>query len=231
VRVSINQPYFIPYAGYFRLFTACDVHVIYDDVDFSKGSWVNRNRLKRNDGILDWLHIPIKRPSLGTKIKDIEWLEGSDELWIKNSRRFKAFNIEPSSYLRFFVYYLQKANRRMDCEIQTPVEFIIRSIKTTLYDLGQEKNKPEIILSSSLNIPKEFKGQERVLWICDKFKAKQYVNAPGGKHLYDEDVFKKRGIDLKFFCDYPNKISILDRFMNEKPMNVMEEINDLSTFN
>ena len=225
MRISINQPYWCPYAGYLRLLATTDIFVIYDDVQFEKGGWVHRNKLQRMDGKIDWLHIPIQRPSLGTKIKELQWMDGSDEFWIKNSRRFKAFNEDANNFLRFYAYYLQQANKRMEYKHRTPLDFIVGCLDASNYELRIGKGTPvkaDMIYSSTMGIPEALKGQDRVIWICKKLKAKEYINAPGGTSLYDKEVFNKHDIDLKFLCDYPNKQSILDRLMNEKPRRYKE---------
>ncbi len=235
MRVAINQPYFCPYAGWFRLLSCADLFVIYDDVSFIKGGYIHRNRLERTDGVTDWLTLPIKRPSLGTLIKDMEWQPDSCETWKTDSRRFKAFKRDkyPDNYLSFFVYYLQPADARMDCNKNTPLQFIAKSIEAACYDLqigGGVPLKPNIVYSSSMSIPPELKGQDRVLWICDALGADTYVNAPGGRHLYEESEFAQHGIDLKFLCDYPKKESILDRLNKENPQDIRKDIDAYCTF-
>ena len=59
--VAVMQPYFIPYAGYFRLFAASDLFVIYDCVQFPRRGWVHRNRLLDRSGKLRWLTLPLDR--------------------------------------------------------------------------------------------------------------------------------------------------------------------------
>lgn len=227
MRLAVMQPYFCPYAGYFRLLSATDLFVVYDDVQYPKGGWVSRNRFLRTDGQLDWLNLPIKRQPLGSLIHDMEWQPSADEAWKTESRRFAAFNRDeyPDNFLSFFVYYLQPADGRMSHMRRSPLDFIVESIKATCYDLNIRKN---IVLSSSLPIPEGLKGQERVLWICEYFRASEYVNAPRGRELYDEGEFKRRGITLKILSEYPNKESILDRLQKENPDDIRKEIDALS---
>ena len=62
------QPYFIPYAGYFRLFLASDIFVVYDDVQFMKESWINRNIISINSDKKDWLTLPLKKSPLNKQL-------------------------------------------------------------------------------------------------------------------------------------------------------------------
>src|SRR5437016_2188558 len=59
--VAIMQPYFLPYAGYFRLFAASDLFVIYDCVQFPRRGWVHRNRLTDARGLERWLTLPLEK--------------------------------------------------------------------------------------------------------------------------------------------------------------------------
>lgn len=234
MRIAINQPYFLPYAGYFRLLSQVDMFVVYDDAQFEKGGWVHRNQLVRNDGNKDWCGIPISRPSLGTKINEMEWQGGSDELWIKNSRRFRAYENYAPNYLRFYTYYIQSANRRMEYKLRTPLDFITGSLEAACYDLdigvGVPRRAPMLMSSSIKGIPDYIRGEDRVIWMCKELGAKEYINAPGGRHLYNPETFRKHNIDLKFLCDYPNKDSIIDRLASEKPQDIRKEINDYASF-
>lgn len=181
MRISINQPYWMPYAGFHRLFLASDLFVILDDVQFSKGSWVNRNIINGK-----WHTLSIKRPHLGTLIKDLEWQKNTD--------------------------YLLR-----------PCAHIIETMKQTCEQLNIPFNT---VRSSDLNTPNGLKGQDRVLAICEHLGATEYINAPGGKDLYDVKEFDKRGIELKFLSDYKNKKSVLERIANEGADNVSKDIHE-----
>ena len=67
-RIAAMQPYFLPFAGYFRLMCDVDVFVLLDDVQFRKGGWIHRNRLRTRTGDLSWLTFHssrrLSRPSL-----------------------------------------------------------------------------------------------------------------------------------------------------------------------
>src|SRR3954463_1921481 len=69
--IAIMQPYFIPYAGYFRLFAASDLFVIYDCVQFPRRGWVHRNRLLDAAGREIWLTLPLAKASRDVRIRDL----------------------------------------------------------------------------------------------------------------------------------------------------------------
>src|SRR5277367_4669735 len=71
--VAIMQPYFFPYAGYFRLFAASDLFVIYDCVQFPRRGWVHRNRLIDVAGIERWLTLPLEKAPQSALIRDLRF--------------------------------------------------------------------------------------------------------------------------------------------------------------
>src|SRR5437588_4364462 len=71
--VAIMQPYFIPYAGYFRLFAASDLFVIYDCVQFPRRGWVHRNRLVDRLGVERWLTLPLQKAPQDVPIRDLRF--------------------------------------------------------------------------------------------------------------------------------------------------------------
>src|SRR6188472_3168309 len=77
--VAIMQPYFIPYTGYFRLFAASDVFVIYDCVQFPRRGWVHRNKLIDASGAERWVTLPLVKVPQSTLIKDLEFAPDAGE--------------------------------------------------------------------------------------------------------------------------------------------------------
>ena len=69
MKVAIMQPYFFPYLGYYQLIKAVDKFVIYDDVNFIKGGWINRNKILLN-GTAFMVNVPMQGASSFKKIND-----------------------------------------------------------------------------------------------------------------------------------------------------------------
>lgn len=213
MRLALMQPYFIPYSGYFCLPASADIFVLYDCVQFPKEGWVHRNQLERLDGEHDWLTLPLKRKSVNTRIKDIEFSPDATARWEEQLRRFKVFE-NPRSILAEAVGAM--------AQFETPVRAIYALLKIVLEQLSIDTR---IILSSDLNIAPELKRQDRVLAICEQFKATEYINASGGLRLYQTAMFTGRGIKLKILKPYEgSKDSILERLAHEKASDVRKEI-------
>ena len=71
--VAVMQPYFMPYAGYFRLFAAADLVAIFDCVQFPRRGWVHRNRLPGRNGETQWLTLPLQKATTGTQINNLKF--------------------------------------------------------------------------------------------------------------------------------------------------------------
>src|SRR6185436_14958299 len=93
--VTIMQPYFIPYAGYFRLFAASDLFVIYDCVQFPRRGWVHRNRLPDASGAQRWLTLPLESAPQNTLIRDLRFASDAAGQWAVRLRKFGLVANEP----------------------------------------------------------------------------------------------------------------------------------------
>lgn len=212
MRIALMQPYLLPYAGYFRLFDV-DLFIYHDDSQYVKQSYINRNRLTRHNEEVDWLTLPLRDMPTATKIKDIEFADGAAYLWVRQLLKFKAFQASASLIIKF---------ARHATVFESPVEAINKLIDVAMCDLGM---LCPIAQTSYLKLPDSLHGQDRVLAVCEHFKATEYVNASGGKGLYDPAAFRARGIELKILKPYEgNTLSIAERLAFENPQEVRKEI-------
>jgi hypothetical protein len=207
------QPYFFPYAGYFRLFEYCDKFVIFDCVQFTRRSWITRNTFLKLNGDIDWLNMPIEKTARETLIKDLCFRENTP--------------FELNSYS--FYQQMEKSDKEMlfDTSIR-PVELLQRQLKWTISKLGIEC---DILLSSELEIDESIHGTNRVIEIARMVGASEYVNLAGGIDLYDEKVFNASGISLKIFAPYQGSYSnILDRIFSEDTHDIKKELVEQNLF-
>lgn len=205
------QPYFFPYAGYFRLMEAADLFVFYDCVQFPRRGWVHRNKFTKANGESDWLTLPLAKADRdSTRIMDLTWAEGAQSEWKARVAAFPA--LSGNSPLLASALTLGA----------TPCEYMIRTSKEVCAALGIAC---EFAVSSALNIPQEVKAQDRILAIAQHFGAKDYINAPGGRELYDDAAFAAQGIKLHFLPDYKGGFaSILERLLTEPANGIAAEI-------
>lgn len=211
--VGVMQPYFFPYAGYFRLFEYCDKFVIFDCVQFTRRSWITRNTFLKLNGDIDWLNMPIEKTARETLIKDLYFRENTP--------------FELNSYS--FYQQMEKSDKEIlfDTSIR-PVELLQRQLKWTISKLGIEC---DILLSSELEIDESIHGTNRVIEIARMVGASEYVNLAGGIDLYDEKVFNASGISLKIFAPYQGLYSnILDRIFSEDTDDIKKELVEQALF-
>lgn len=191
--VSVMQPYFFPYGGYYRLLAAADVFVIYDCVQFPRRGYVHRNRLRTSDGTLDWLTMPIAPCPQNTLISNLVFQQNAHDIFRKRIARFPslaaAVQTERDTHMPTEI-----ADAIFDFD-QAPVEYLERTIVATAGILGLQ---PEIIRSSALSLEAELRADDRVLSIIRKLDGERYVNAPGGRDLYDRAKFREHGVELTF---------------------------------
>lgn len=225
MKLAIMQPYFVPYIGYWQLMNLVDCYVVYDDVNFIKGGWINRNRILI-DNQAKYFNIPMLGASSNKLIKDI-FVNNQQEIINKNLRiLMNAYRKAPYFEL---VYPLMELI--LKCGKETLSEYIIYSF----YIICKYLNiKTKLILSSSLEKDCTLKKQEKVLAICKLLNASEYYNAIGGQKLYNDLDFKEKGIKLKFIntnyisykqygSEFQSNLSIVDVMM----FNSREEVQNL----
>jgi hypothetical protein len=212
--VAIMQPYFFPYAGYFRLFAASDLFVIYDCVQFPRRGWVHRNRLIDASGEARWLTLPLEKAPQSVLIRDLRFPPNAAELLAERLRLFPlAAAVTPAT---------EHVLSALADVRGTPLDYIERLLEITVAYCGLPWRT---LRSSTLNVPPEIHGQDRILEIARRVGASRYVNASGGRELYDPAVFDNAGIELHFLANYqgPNA-SMLQRILGEDRSQLARDI-------
>lgn len=212
--VAIMQPYFAPYAGYFRLIAAADLFVIYDCVQFPRRGWVHRNQLPDAAGRLQWLTLPLAKADRETAIRDLAFRPDAQEAMDEMLRRFPLLASD-----REDPHGLVELVRDMR---GTPVDYIERLLARASAALGLPWR---VLRSSSLAIPRELTGQDRIIAIAKAVGARRYVNAPGGRALYEPRRFAEAALELRFLPDHQGPYaSILARLLGEPADVVAAEV-------
>lgn len=217
MKLGIMQPYFFPYIGYWQLMNAVDKYVVYDDVNFIKGGWINRNRILLHNQP-QYFNVQMKGASSFKLINEI--LINNNELNVNKNLKtiYMAYHKAPH-YIQ--VYPIIEKILRFQTD--NLAEYVINSIMVIADFLNIQT---EIIISSNLLKNNDLKGKEKVKEICKILGATEYYNAIGGMELYSFDEFRKNGINLSFLKT--NKI-IYKQFNNEFIPNL--SILDVMMFN
>jgi hypothetical protein len=208
------QPYFIPYAGYFRLFAASDLFVIYDCVQFPRRGWVHRNRLSDAAGRECWLTLPLAKAPRDVRIRDLRFSAAADGILQDRIRRIPLL-VRPRQPEPEIVASLKNLGG-------TPVDYLERLLRVIVTGLGLPS---QILRSSTLDVPESLRGQDRIIEIARRLGAVRYVNAPGGRPLYEAARFAAAGIELRFLDDYRGPwSSILQRVLEEDRQSLLDDI-------
>lgn len=187
--LGMMQPYFFPYLGYWQLMNAVDEYIIYDDVNYIKGGWINRNRIKIN-GEPAFFGISVKKASQNSLICDLQvnLAEKDKDLLIKKLANSYAKAPYKTDVMDLFAATL-------DCESENLAEFLAYSNRKTAEYLGI---KTPIYSASELKLDHTHHAQQRIIDICKERGITKYINAIGGKELYDKESFTQNGIELGF---------------------------------
>lgn len=196
-KVAIMQPYFLPYIGYFQLINYVDTFVVYDEIQYTKKGWINRNRIWKN-GDFDYITLPLK--------KDSDYLNINQRTLSDDIKRHieKTFNKIKATYSKapFYNETIPVISEILSFNDKNLFSFIFNSILliNKHLDIGTT-------LVSSSNVEKEnikgLKGEKRVLAICNQLKATHYINPIGGVELYAKETFKENGQSLQFLKTDP----------------------------
>jgi hypothetical protein len=211
--IAVMQPYFMPYAGYFRLLQAADLFVIYDCVQFPRRGWVHRNRLMDARGVERWLTLPLAKAPRDILIRDLAFLPDARQLLAERLRPFPLATEDRD------VQDILAATRDVT---GNPVSYLERLLEHVARYLALPW---KVMRSSSLEISPALRGQDRILEIARRLGATHYVNSPGGTDLYEVDAFASAGIQLRFLVPYlgPSS-SILSRIVEEKREELADDI-------
>ncbi|MCC9043489.1 WbqC family protein [Myroides sp. M-43] len=225
MKIAIMQPYFMPYIGYFQLIKAVDKFIFYDDVNYIKQGWINRNNLLLQ-GQASLFTLPLEKASSFSKINEVKLHPVLFESWKKKFLRSIEQNYKKAPYF-LEVYQLVRSVLDID------TSHISVLAKQGIIAVAQYLKLPTTFVYSSTNYNNsELSGKHRVMSICDQEQATVYINPIGGQELYDKEEFSLQGIELYFiqsikkeYKQFNNEfvpwLSIIDILM----FNSIEEVN------
>ena len=195
--VVILQPSYIPWRGYFDQIRHADLFIFYDDVQYDKHGWRNRNQIKSPQG-KQWLTIPVHSAGVtqGIGIKDvkIDW----SKPWLKNHLKALTISYNKAPYFKKYLPLLETFYSRHDESI---ADFTIETTIALARELGIHHTRFQ--RSSELE---GITGQktDRLIQILTKVGATHYVSGPAARDYIEQEKFEKAGISLEYIVyDYP----------------------------
>lgn len=214
-RIAINQSNYIPWKGYFDMIRSVDEFIIYDEVQYTKNDWRNRNRIKTIHGS-QWITIPVYQRSLAQKISETQV---SDKNW-----RIKHWNTLVTNYGRapFFKMYADV----FENFYKTTATDLLSEINTKLLHIVCNLLEIKTTINHSTKYLLEGNPTERLINLCKQVGAKRYLSGPAAKNYLQEDLFLKEGIRVEWmnyegYLQYPqmhppfeHAVSIVDLLFN-----------------
>lgn len=218
-KVAIVQSNYIPWKGYFDLINLVDEFILFDDMQYTRRDWRNRNRIKSRQGPI-WLTIPVEvkgkylQKINETIISDPKWNHLHWKTVVHNYSRAEYFHVYrelfEDLYLGSRERYLSQVNHRFLVAICKILGINTRISWSTDYDLAEGKT-------------------ERLVALCRQANAPEYVSGPTAKGYIEEELLASEGISLsymdysgypeynQFFPPFEHKVSIIDLIFNEGP--------------
>jgi hypothetical protein len=198
MNVVILQPSYIPWRGYFDQIRRADLFIFYDDIQYDKHGWRNRNQIRTAQG-RQWLTIPVHSHGVtaGIPVKDmkIDW----SKPWAKNHLKALTFAYNKAPYFKKYLSLIESFYNRHD---ETLADFTIVTTETIARTLG--------ILSTRFMRSSEITGldgqkTDRLIQILTRVGAKHYISGPSARDYIEQDKFDAAGITLEYIkYDYPS---------------------------
>jgi hypothetical protein len=189
MKIAIMQPYLFPFIDYYQLIHAADTFVVYDDVNFIKRGWINRNRILSKAGPL-WFRVPLLKVSQNKKINETRIVQ--DPKWSKKLEKTIGQNYRKAN---FYAETFALVKAIIQKKYETIDELAFQSLKSLCDYLSINT----VFIRTSLEYNNHhLKGQDRILDICRQEGADTYINVSGGRALYSHKAFKQAGIQLYF---------------------------------
>jgi len=215
-KIAILQSNYIPWKGYFDIIKMADVFVFYDEVQYTKNDWRNRNQIKTPSG-LSWLTIPVLQNTLNQKI--------NETLVSQFNWNMKHWNSITCNYSKApFYKTLENEFEQLYSSIETQNlseinQIFIKKIANFL------KIETDIIDSTSLNLAGD--KNERLIEAVKKLNGTHYISGPSAKNYLDVKKFEAESIQVEWvdyngypeysqlYGDFKHNVSILDLIFNE----------------
>jgi hypothetical protein len=206
--LSIIQPYFFPYIGFFQLIHATDQMIVFDTVKYQKRSWMNRNRILHPNKAFNYISMPVRKMPENTPILEIKVVD--DDSW---KRKILG---QISIYSKYAPYYKEVVALLEDCFVSIKTDDYA---KLCIFYINKICKYLEIefhytfLSKLNLSLPPINAAGDWCLHISNQMEAKTYVNMPKGAPIYDSSLFEHYDIKLLFLQP---KLEIYEQFQEKE---------------
>jgi len=219
-QVAILQSNYIPWKGYFDIIRASDEFVIYDEAQYTKHDWRNRNLIKTQSGP-KWMAIPIlSKGKLGQRIDEAKV---ASRTWAKDHWRTLVHNYSRAPFFEQYAATFEQAyNDAANEDRLSPINRGFLELVCKILNIQAR-------LTSSLDYPTSGPATARVVEMCRMAGATSYLSGPNARNYLQEQEFKDAGVELKWmdysgYPEYPqlfppfeHQVSVLDLIFNVGP--------------
>jgi hypothetical protein len=217
-RVAVIQSNYIPWKGYFDIIHDVDVFVFYDDVQYTKRDWRNRNKIKTNQG-LRWLTIPIGSQA-DRLICEVEL---TNNIWNKKHWATIKQSYAKAPYFKRYQSFLEHVYEEAEWSTLSELnQFLIKTISSEYLGIKTE-------FTDSREFCPTGEKLDRLLDLLVRMSATLYLSGPSGRGYIDEQRFVEAGVKLEYkdysgYPEYPqlfppfeHQVSIVDVLFNCGP--------------
>ncbi len=218
MKIAILQSNYIPWKGYFDIINLVDEFIVYDECQYSKGTWRNRNKIKTPAG-LKWLSIPVNfKFREKTHIKDVTV---RDHTWVQKHIEAFKMNYAKAPYFEELMPFFESLYDQCRYAYRlSEINYIF--IKSITEKLGFDT---DITFSNQYNIIST-NPTERLIELCSKAGGTVYLSGPAAKNYLEQEKFKDNGIELRWmdytsYLPYPqingvfqHNVTVIDLLLN-----------------
>ena len=188
--VAICQPNFLPWLGYLEMIDRVDTFILFDDVQYVRREWVNRNRIPRVDAVdWQWISVPLQKMKRDTLIKDV--VIASPSSWYKPLLKTLTHVYKKSDYFGEFYPQLESLLQENYEQLLDLNVALIRWL-CSVFGISTP-----LVKSSSFEIL-DLKKSERLLEVCQRAGGTAYLANNGSKSYIDEALFARAGVEFQF---------------------------------
>ena len=217
-KLVVLQPSFLPWLGHLDQYDWADAFVLYDDTQFDKNGWRNRNRIRTSNGV-QWLTVPVKTKGLDKPLNNEIRINNQ----VKWQKKMLASIQQSYSKAPHFKEYFQGLKAVLEPSYDKLLDLNLSTFRWLSESLGLPW---KVQLSSGLNVPG--RKTDRLVAICEKLGATEYLTGDAARDYLDEDAFVQAGVKVRWHgYDHPTYtqmgsgfepyLSIVDLLFNEGP--------------
>jgi len=204
--IAILQSCYIPWKGYFDIINSVDEFILYDEVQYTRRDWRNRNLIKTPSGT-QWLTIPVQVK--GKYYQRINETAISDSLWA--DRHWKAIlsNYSKAPYFKVYKEFFDKLYQLAKEEnILSKINYLFLRAVSDILGI-----KTKIFWSTDFNLKADDKTG-KLIELCQKTEANRYLTGPLAKNYINESLFHEAGIEFGYvdYSNYPEYSQLFGKF-------------------